>query len=159
MVNFTKITMKRKLYGYSPVAGFTFRVTKEIAELLEQFEELRRLEGCTKGELLIKAIKEYVKRHSKGNPQLRLAPKPDTHIPTGVMDIFPVERRRKRIKELEEFIKANSGRPLAWFRNIFAKHSGLREETIRGYFRLLEGSGSIRVIGSRVYHKEKLPER
>jgi len=151
--------MQRKQKLPVPIISFTLRVTKETAQLLAEFEELRWLERCTKSELLRRAIKEYVERHSKGNPQLRLAPKPDARIPTGSLDIFPVERRRKRIKELEEFIKANSGRPLAWFRNIFAKHSGLREETIRGYFRLLEGSGSIRVIGSRVYHKDKLPER
>jgi len=151
--------MERKQKLPAPIISFTLRVTKETAQLLAEFEELRWLERCTKSELLRRAIKEYVERHSKGNPQLRLAPKPDARIPTGSLDIFPVERRRKRIEELEELIKANSGQTLTWFRNIFAKHSGLKKETIREYFDILQTLGSIRIIGSRVYHKDRLPER
>jgi len=152
--------VKRKQRLPCTIVGFTLRVTKETAKLLEQFEELRWLERCTKSELLRRAIKEYVDRHAEnGNPQLRLAPKPDARIPTGSLEIFPVERRRERIAELESLIKANSGRPLAWIRNIFAKHSGLKKETIREYFDILQTLGLIRIIGSRVYHKEELPER
>jgi len=142
--------MRRMETGKSKFVGFTIRWTPEREEILNKFIELKWLERTTMSELLMKAIEEYVRRHQKGNPQTRLAPKPDARIPTRYVN--PVlEKRRTLLKDLEELVKANPGRPLDWILNIFSKQSGLRPKTVREYLKVLAALGLVKGRGTKVY--------
>jgi len=114
---------------------------------------LAQREKTSTSQILLKAFEEYLKHHKEGNPQLQLIPKTPPYINP------PAQQAKMWIHELEDLIRANSGKPLTWFKAILRMQTGLRYETVRGYFQVLEDLGKIRVIASRVYHKEKLPER
>jgi len=142
--------MRRVETGKSKFIGFTIRWTPEREEIINKFIELKWLERTTMSELLMKAIEEYVRHHGEGNPQLRLAPKPDARIPTRYMN--PVlEKRRTLMRDLEDLIQANPGKTMQWILNVFSKQTGLRPATTKEYLRTLAVLGLIEVRGAKVY--------
>jgi len=128
-------------------------IPEEKRYLWDAAKYLADREKTTASAILLRAFEEFLKHHKEGNPQLQLIPKVPAYINP------PAKQAKTWIDELEELIKANPGKPLTWYRAVFRKQTGLRYETIRKYFQVLEDLRLIRIIGSRVYHKEQLPER
>lgn len=131
--------------------GFTIRWTPERDEVLEKFKELMWLERISQSDLLMKAIEEYVRRHEKGNPQLRLAPKSGAFIKTRYVNPM-VEHRGDLLADLLADIRSRPGQTINELRTEWGRVQGLREETVMEYIKQLRRQVMIR--GSKVYPRE-----
>ena len=70
-----------------PVKGFAIRVTEEREKILKEFELLRWKDHYTLSEILMEAIKEYVEKHTPGNPQTPLDIYTSPGLPTDSQQI------------------------------------------------------------------------
>jgi len=57
---------------YSGLIITSFYVPVEAKDVLEALDQLAKVEGVSRSELILRAIKEYVENHYPGNPQLTL---------------------------------------------------------------------------------------
>jgi hypothetical protein len=50
----------------------SFSVSGEYAELLREAEKRARVEGCSRSDIMLEALKEYFRYHDQPNPQTQL---------------------------------------------------------------------------------------
>jgi len=118
----------------------SFSVPINDAWILDELDRLAKLERKSFSEMVRIAIKEYIERHRKGNPQTTLVPPPQIYF-------NPVlEHKATLIDDLEKTIKHNFARrvPLKNIVAAFAASSGLNEETVWKYVTLLRRAGRIK---------------
>ena len=75
----------------------SFYIPVEAKEILEKIEELARVEGVSRSELILRAIREYVENHYPGNPQLTL---PSLEDPRRLPRRYKAVRILKALKPL-----------------------------------------------------------
>ncbi len=115
--------------------------TEADFELLDQIDDLQRLEGWTFSRLCIEALKEFYNHHFKGNPQKRLV-----NNPTVIKDLRSksvtkqnpmLQQRAYMINSLEATLDKNPDASRTDVVKAFAKHTGLKLETVREYMIIL----------------------
>lgn len=124
------------------------RVVRSISitdlQLLENVDELCRLEGWTFSRLTQEALKEFFIRHWEGNPQTRLAPKSlkdgrkvTTH------DNPMTAQRRKNIDILHRNLKQLGPKPTPYILAWGSKVLGVTPDTVKEYLRILATLGQV----------------
>jgi len=128
-------------------------IPDEMRHLWEAAKQIAAREKTTASKLLLRVFAEFVERYTEEKSWVPSVPTKLEYVS------MPAKRAALWIEQLEELIKANPGRIWTWYRAVFRKQTGLRYETIREYFRVLEDLRLIRIIGSRVYHRDTPPRR
>jgi len=131
----------------------TLSVPDEKRHLWYAAKQIAAREKTSVSALLLGLFEEYVERYKQENPEFKFIPTKSELI------CLPAKQAKMWMEQLEELIRLNPGRKWTWYRALFRKHTGLRYETIREYFKVLEDLRLIRLIGSRVYHRDTLLER
>jgi len=121
-----------------PSVMVNFRVPMSELEILERAVKYAEMERTTLSAILRSALKEYVKKHGDGNPQLPLIPS------TRPLYVNPVmEARRDVMAELLYDIRKAGGRATPAMITYFARIHGLRVKTVRQMEAELKREGAI----------------
>lgn len=125
----------------------SYTVPQSEEWLIKEVARIAQLDGISESELIRLALKEYVEKHKKGNPQKMLIP----HQPK-IWEAPPVEKRYENLQWLISLVDRNAGK-MNQLQLVaqFSSASGLKRETVQEYVRTLLLAKKLYVKEGKVY--------